>query len=173
MCSTLYSFFKNVWSVLPLTLIYIYVKWSVLIWLLAMTGALYVTTHRQQQFFLNFHSAYWELNADKSWLMLIDAGDSKMWPMTREYSRQVAKAKSISGPKTRKSTHRRASLSALLFCCHICIIVTRLCNLHCHCIALDCHIQLVLGWYHHQPESHQLSLHKWRIDRTPGIPGSD
>ena len=97
---------------------------------------------------------------DKSWLMLIDAGDSKMWPMTREYSRQVAKAKSISGPKTRKSTHRRASLSALLFCCHICIIVTRLCNFHCHCIALDCHIQLVLGWYHHQPESHQLSLHK-------------
>ena len=41
--------------------------------------------------------------------------------------------------------------------------------------------QLVLSWYLHQPESHQLSLKKLcmdlvtsrPIDRTPGIPGSD
>ena len=42
------------------------------------------------------------------------------------------------------------------------------------------HYQLVLSWYLHQPESHQLSLHKvcdgqtsGPIDRTPGLPGSD
>ena len=46
------------------------------------------------------------------------------------------------------------------------------------------HYQLVLSWYLHQPESHQLSLQKVTqfvslfetlepIDRTPGTPGSD
>ena len=35
---------------------------------------------------------------------------------------------------------------------------TRLCYLHCY-IALDCPI-VWLSWYPHQPESHQLSLHK-------------
>ena len=42
------------------------------------------------------------------------------------------------------------------------------------------HYQLVLGWYHHQPESTQLSLTKVSefvtsgpLDRTPGLPGSD
>ena len=46
------------------------------------------------------------------------------------------------------------------------------------------HYQLVLSWYLHQPESHQISLKKmlyWLthsvtsgpIDRTPGLPGSD
>ena len=42
------------------------------------------------------------------------------------------------------------------------------------------HYQLVLTWYLHQPESHQLSLQnvlEWEttgpIDRTPGTPGSD
>ena len=45
------------------------------------------------------------------------------------------------------------------------------------------HYQLVLTWYLHQPESHQLSLQQplglseWQttgpIDRTPGTPGSD
>ena len=45
------------------------------------------------------------------------------------------------------------------------------------------HYQLVLSWYQHQPESHQLSFQKgvsltqWvtsaPIDRTPGVPGSD
>ena len=66
-------------------------------------------------------------------------------------------------------------------------LATRLRNLRCH-IALDCpianraywHYQLVLGWYHHQPESTQLSLTKVSefvtsgpLDRTPGLPGSD
>ena len=46
------------------------------------------------------------------------------------------------------------------------------------------HYQLVLTWYPHQPESHQLSLQNvlyvvcdgrtsGPIDRTPGLPGSD
>ena len=41
------------------------------------------------------------------------------------------------------------------------------------------HHQLVLSWYHHQPESHQQSLNKvlyvctpGPIDRTPETPGS-
>ena len=54
-----------------------------------------------------------------------------------------------------------------------------------HCFWLPFwHHQLVLSWYLHQPESHQLSLQKvleslsqWEtsgpIDRTPGTPGSD
>ena len=54
-----------------------------------------------------------------------------------------------------------------------------------HCQGLPYqHHQLVLSWYPHQPESHQLSLHMvldgltdWvtsgPIDRTPGTPGSD
>ena len=50
-----------------------------------------------------------------------------------------------------------------------------------HCLELTYwHYQLVLTWYLHQPESHQLSfknvsyLHtSGPIDRTPGTPGSD
>ena len=50
-----------------------------------------------------------------------------------------------------------------------------------HCLGLPYwHYQLVLSWYLHQPESHQLSLQKVTqlertgpIDRTPGTPGSD
>ena len=72
-------------------------------------------------------------------------------------------------------------------------LITRLHHLHCH-IALNCpigiiswywvgilmllihclglpywHYQLVLSWYPHQPESHQLSLHKG-VGRTDGHP---
>ena len=50
---------------------------------------------------------------------------------------------------------------------------------HCHGLPYW-HYQLVLGWYHHQPESTQLSLTKVSefvtsgpLDRTPGLPGSD
>ena len=54
-----------------------------------------------------------------------------------------------------------------------------------HCLELSCwHYQLVLSWYLHQPESHQLSFTNlldgptyWRTsgpkDRTPGLPGSN
>ena len=50
-----------------------------------------------------------------------------------------------------------------------------------HCLGLPYwHYQLVLTWYLHQPESHQLSFNKvphsittGPIDRTPGTPGSD
>ena len=54
-----------------------------------------------------------------------------------------------------------------------------------HCLELPYwHYQLVLSWYLHQPESHQLSLHKVSHslsdgqtsgpkDRTPGLPGYD
>ena len=53
-----------------------------------------------------------------------------------------------------------------------------------HCLALPYwHRQLVLSYYPHQPESHQLSLQNslvvsdlersGPIDRTPGTPGSD
>ena len=54
-----------------------------------------------------------------------------------------------------------------------------------HCLELPYwHYQLVLTWYLHQPESHQLSLNKVSHsltdgqtsgpkDRTPGLPGSD
>ena len=70
-------------------------------------------------------------------------------------------------------------------------LTTRWRHLHCFqswptdcitCIAtlLYWRYQLVLSWYPHQPESHQLSLQKvsqWRTTgpnyRTPGLPGSD
>ena len=66
---------------------------------------------------------------------------------------------------------------------HLAIVANLSTGLHCH-VALDCHwqYQLVLSWYLHQPESHQLSLQnvldfKRRTpgpkDRTPGLPGSD
>ena len=50
-----------------------------------------------------------------------------------------------------------------------------------HCLGLPYwHYQLVLSWYLHQPETHQLSQQNIShletlgpIDRTPGIPGSD
>ena len=50
-----------------------------------------------------------------------------------------------------------------------------------YCLGLPYwHYKLVLSWYLHQPESHQLSLQKvcdgqtpGPIDQTPGIPGSD
>ena len=50
-----------------------------------------------------------------------------------------------------------------------------------HCLGLSYwHYQLVLAWYLHQPETHQLSftnlsdsLTTGPIDRTPGTPGSD
>ena len=50
-----------------------------------------------------------------------------------------------------------------------------------HCLGLPFwHYQLVLSWYPHQPESHQLNLNKVCYlrtfgpkDRTPGLPGSD
>ena len=49
-----------------------------------------------------------------------------------------------------------------------------------HCLELPYwHHQLVLTWYLHQPESHQLSLTKRHLltsgpnYRTPGLPGSD
>ena len=65
-------------------------------------------------------------------------------------------------------------------------LATKLSNLP-HCLELPYwHHQLVLSWYPHQPESHQLSLHKVLDSLThslsdghpdtkigPGIPGSD
>ena len=55
--------------------------------------------------------------------------------------------------------------------------------MHCH-VFLSWHYQPVLSWYLHQPESHQLILHKISHsfthgltsgpkDRTPGLTGSD
>ena len=59
-------------------------------------------------------------------------------------------------------------------------LATCLRNLRCHIGLPYWHYQLVLSWYLHQPESHQLSFTKVSdrrttgpIDRTPGTPGSD